>query len=57
MSAGGLSARLRPLRAGITDWLASWRLGRRARPCAPEGEGRVQLALDAAGMAIWEMDA
>ncbi len=57
MSTRGLSARVRAARAAFADWLSFCRPGRGARRRALESEGRLQLALDAAGMAIWEMDA
>ncbi|MGD8898072.1 MAG: PAS domain S-box protein, partial [Acidobacteriota bacterium] len=41
----------------LTGWLGRWIPGREARRRARESDERLRLALDAAGMAIWEMDA
>jgi len=57
VSGRGFSARVRALRMAIGNWLAPVRPGGAVRPRALESEGRLQLALDAAGVAIWEMDA
>ena len=55
--AGTLSARLKRAVGQLAGWCALRLPGRDARRRARESEERLRLALDAAGMAIWEMDA
>ncbi len=57
MSVPALTGRLRTARAAALDWLSFCWPGRNARRRALESEERLRLALEAAGMAIWEMDA
>ena len=49
--------RLAGARSRLAEWLARWIPGREARRRARQSDERLRLALDAAGMAIWEMDA
>jgi len=51
-SAGGA----RGFWAHVARWCAAWIPGGDARRRASESEERLRLALDAAGMAIWELD-